>query len=181
MLTANLFCAAVIALGIGGGNSPETSRACQYMEHIVEEARRNNIRPAIMIALIHHESRFDPNAHSHAGACGLTQILPRYTGSSKTRVPRLTCSDLYDPHTSITMGARTLSFWYRTYGRNRNLRVALCGYNAGYRCKLPRNAAEGQRLTRAGRSGMSYARNVMRTASRIERRAQILSRQPARK
>ena len=176
MLTANLFCAAVIALGIGGGSSPETSRACQYMEHIVEEARRNNLRPAIMIALIHHESSFVPNAHSHANACGLTQILPRYTGSDKTGVPRLTCDELFNPYTSITMGSRTLSFWYRTYGRNRNMRVALCGYNAGYRCKLPRDAQEGQRLSRAGRSGMRYARSVMRTADRIERHAKTLTR-----
>ena len=167
MLTANLLCAAVISLGIGGGSSPETSRACRYIEHIIQESNTNNLRPAIMISLIHHESSFRPRARSRANACGLTQILPRYTGSSKTGVPRLTCDQLYEPYTSITMGARTLSFWYRTYGRNRNLRVALCGYNAGYRCK-------GQNPHPVG---MRYARTVMRTADRIEREARRLERE----
>ena len=166
MLTANLFCAAVISLGIGGGSTPDTNRACQHMTHIVEQARENSLQPQIMIALIHHESRFIPKARSRANACGLTQILPRYTGDSRTRVPRLSCEDLYDPITSITMGSRILSFWYRTYGRNRNMRVTLCGYNAGYRCKGDN----------PHRSGMRYARTVMRTADRIERRANQIQR-----
>tara|TARA_B100000123_G_scaffold265167_1_gene235918 strand:- start:562 stop:1077 length:516 start_codon:yes stop_codon:yes gene_type:complete len=165
MLTSNILCAAVIALGIGGGNTPNTNSACRYMDHIIEESGKNNIDTSVMLALIHHESRFKPKARSRANACGLTQILPRYTGSNKTGVPRLTCEQLFDPTTSITMGARTLSFWYRTYARNKNLKVALCGYNAGYRCKGANPHP----------SGMRYARSVMRTSRKIKSKAKFLA------
>jgi len=95
----------------------------------------------------------------------LTQVIPRFTGSRQTKVPKLTCEELYDPHTSITAGAMTLRYWIYSYGRG-STRVGLCGYNAGFRCK-------GEN---PHRSGMSYARIVSRTAKRINRKVAELRR-----
>jgi soluble lytic murein transglycosylase len=162
-----LLCAAVVSLGLGGQAPAENNTyiACRYMEHVVDEATKNQIDPAIMLALIYHESRWIPRAKSHAGACGLTQVIPKYTGSRQTRVPKLTCNDLFDPNTSITAGAMTLRHWIYSYGRG-NTKVGLCGYNAGFRCKgkTPH------------RSGMSYARTVLRTSERINRKVSELRR-----
>jgi soluble lytic murein transglycosylase-like protein len=167
MNIVELLCSAVISLGLAGPtpSQNETYIACLHMEQIVQEATENQIDPAIMLALIHHESRWVPRARSRAGACGLTQVLPRYTGSRKTRVPKLTCNDLYNPTTSIMAGTRSLRYWIYSYGR-RNIRVGLCGYNAGFRCKG----------ANPHRSGMSYARTVLRTSERITRKVAELRR-----
>lgn len=158
MIITNLMCTALLALGIG--DTPAAGQfACENLPHLIQESHNNNVDPALMVALIHHESRWKITAFSRAGACGLTQILPRYTGNPRTGVPRLTCEQLYDPETSITMGARLVSFWVQTHGRGITSR-GLCGYNAGYRC----------RGSSPHRAGMYYARTVMRTASRINRK-----------
>ena len=165
MSLVELLCAAVIALNVGGGRTPETSLACKQMPLVVHAAQENNIDPTVMLALIHHESSWVPTARSHANACGLTQILPRYTGSAQTGVPRLTCRDLQVPETSIVMGARTLRYWHRRYGRG-NMAIGLCGYNAGFRCKGPDPHA----------GGMNYSRVVRATARRISRRVERIRR-----
>ncbi len=168
MNLVELLCATVISLGLGGPTPTGGNEhiACRHMEHVVQESIENKVDPAIMLALIYHESRWVPTARSHANACGLTQVLPRYTGSENTGVPRLTCEELYDPVTSITAGARTLRYWIYSYGR-KNTRIGLCGYNAGFRC----------RGDNPNRSGMSYARIVLRTSKRINRRLNVLRRQ----
>ena len=162
MTLAEILCIAVVGLGVGGPNgTPENSLACQQMDTVIQYAHESNIRPEIMLSLIHHESRWQPRAVSRAGACGLTQVLPRYTGRSAPGVPTLTCNDLFDPVTSIMAGTRTLKHWLRNYGRG-NMRIALCGYNAGYRCKGDN----------AHRGGLNYAYRVLRTSRRISAEAE---------
>ena len=126
-------CSALLYLGFAGGpNVDEDGIACRYVEDVVIQSERNGIEPETLSALIYIESRWNPNAISNAGACGLTQVLPQYTGSPRTGVPSLTCSDLRKPRTSIMAGARTLSFWLKR--KNNNLERALCHYNSGNRC-----------------------------------------------
>lgn len=164
---AEILCAGILALGIGG--TPERGEfACTHVPQIIERSRELGFRPALMISLIHHESRWQHRVVSHANACGLTQVLPRYTGGAPyprgAGNPRLTCDQLKDPRVSIDAGSRALRYWIQRYGRG-NERVGLCGYNAGFRCKTTR---ERPALSRAGRAGMSYARRVLRTASALE-------------
>jgi soluble lytic murein transglycosylase-like protein len=167
MSLPELLCAAVISLNLGGPPQQAANKniACQHMDHIVQQSIENDLPPEIMLALIYHESRWKHTAKSTAGACGLTQVLPRYTGSSKTGVPRLTCEELFDPVVSITAGARTLSYWISTYGRGKKS-VGLCGYNAGFRCKG----------STPHPSGMRYSRAVLRTSKKISKRVAAIRR-----
>ena len=153
MTLVKLLCAAVISIGM-----PRPDVACEHMETVVEAASANDVDPFIMLGLIHVESRWLATARSSSNACGLTQILPRYTGSRKTGVPKLTCEELYDPTTSIIMGSKTFSYWLKSYARG-NYKVALCGYNKGFRCK-----GDNPHPT-----GMSYAAKVMRQAQQLRR------------
>ena len=151
-----LLCLAVLSLHVG--DNPERGKfACDHMKEIVENSIANDIRPEILVALIHQESRFKPWAVSRSGACGLTQILPRYTGDKATGVQKLSCEQLKNPTVSITAGAKTLAYWVFKYGRG-NYRVGLCGYNKGFRCK-------GQ--TPHPR-GMGYARSVLSLSKQIK-------------
>ena len=159
-----MLCVSVMALGIGGTDK-NGAFACKQMPHLVKMAKKNDLAPALLVSLIHHESRWTPTAISRSHACGLTQVIPKYTGGRASGNKKYTCEDLQNPHTSITAGSKILSFWIRSYGRG-NVKIGLCAYNAGYRCKGENPNA----------SGMNYARAVLRTQKRIQKHLRKLKR-----
>ena len=90
-------------------------------------AKKENIDPYILTSIIYTESRFRPNAVSSAGACGLTQVIPKYS------VGKLTCKQLKNPKTSIYAGAASLNQWIKKRGKKK-YKEALACYNAGNKC-----------------------------------------------
>jgi soluble lytic murein transglycosylase-like protein len=157
MNLSSALCAAVIALGIGD-NSSRADFACKNMHYVVNSAQAHKVSPALLLSLIHHESRWKPDTISRSNACGLTQVIPKWTGGRATDGKKYTCKELFEPKVSIDLGARLLSFWIKDYGKGR-INLGLCGYNAGYRCK---GSAPNQ-------SGRSYAQQVRKTAKKIKR------------
>jgi soluble lytic murein transglycosylase-like protein len=143
MISAELLCVAVLNIGM-----PNAEFACEQMEHVVNAAEDMNLEPEILIAMIHYESRWTASARSAGGACGLTQVIPRWTS------PRKSCQQLLFPPISIYEGAKMLRRWIDTLGRG-SLTKGLCGYNAGYSCR-----------SRTSR-GWRYARKIQRMARRI--------------
>ncbi len=121
---AEIFCYVILSLGM-----PNADFACEHMEAVIEASEKYDLRPEILISLIRVESRWNHKATSYAGACGLTQVLPKYTKN-----PKLSCKQLKNPDTSIKAGAKALNFWINVYGDGKE-RVGLCGYLAGFRCK----------------------------------------------
>jgi soluble lytic murein transglycosylase-like protein len=116
--------------------------ACEISQDIERVADENLIEPTLLTSLIIVESRFNPRARSRANACGLTQVVPRWTGGRTTQGIEYVCEDLMDPQTSLIAGANILSWWIN---KRRNITHALCAYNAGYQgCDV----------------GLSYARRV---------------------
>jgi len=146
-MTAEYLCIAVLNMAM-----PNAEYACEQMEHVVNAAEDLSFQPEILVALIHYESRWTPRAISRGGACGLTQVIPRWTN------PRKTCRQLLFAPTSIYEGTKMLRRWVDRFGRGR-LSKGLCGYNAGYSCR-----------SRTSR-GWSYARRIQNMAKRI--RAQM--------
>ena len=112
----------------------KASRTCDLMPVVISEAKKNDIDPFLLIGLISTESSWDPSVVSSANACGLTQVVPRFTGGPTTGGVKYTCSELKDPDTSIRVGAQTLSWWINQYG-NGEVSTGLCGYFSGFRCK----------------------------------------------
>ena len=160
MNVAELICAAYISLML-----PNADVACEHMETVLEASNQSRIDPEVLVSLIYTESRWDADAVSKSGACGLTQVIPRYSAGRKNRFgQKLTCHNLKDPTVSIHRGARILNFWYFKYAR-RNLKKALCGYSKGFRCKQ-----EGK----SNKVGMQYARKVMKLARKIRRKIRII-------
>ncbi len=97
--------------------------ACQQAEHLIETSEIVDIDAFIFTALIWHESRWLASSVSKAKACGLTQILAKYS--------EYTCNDLKDPSTSITEGASILFSWQE---KKKDIRTSLKCYNSGYAC-----------------------------------------------
>ncbi len=103
-----------------------------YESIIRAHARNYRLDPALLAAVIYHESRFRPRARSASGALGLMQLLPSTakgialrTGGSRFRV-----GDLYDPEINVRYGCWYLRHLLDKYGEER---MALAAYNAGQR------------------------------------------------
>tara|TARA_Y100000593_G_C4302462_1_gene334084 strand:- start:985 stop:1527 length:543 start_codon:yes stop_codon:yes gene_type:complete len=134
---------------------PNAETACKNMDHIVKYSYENDIQPETLISLIYYESRWTPHVVSKSGACGLTQVLPKYTKGTLGK--HLSCKDLKDPETSIKAGATILSSHLKHYDDNLNL--ALCAYNRGRKnCKS----------LFIKRKGNSYSRKIKGHAAQVK-------------
>jgi soluble lytic murein transglycosylase-like protein len=83
-------------------------------------ARANGLDGRLLAALVWTESSFRPDAVSHAGAIGLTQLMPGTAAALGV--------DPWDPPQNLDGGARYLMQQYRRFG---SLELALAAYNAG--------------------------------------------------
>ena len=97
-------------------------RRSEFDPLIGEAAARYAVDPALIRAVIHTESAFNPYAVSRAGAKGLMQLMDS-TGRE------LGVTDPFDPWQNIEAGTRYLAGLLAKYGGNES--VALAAYNAG--------------------------------------------------
>jgi soluble lytic murein transglycosylase-like protein len=105
---------ATVAAGTGGPTP--------YSTEIDAAAARHGLDPALLRGLVRAESNFDPNAGSHAGAQGLTQLMPGTAAALGVTNP-------LDPAQSIEGGAKYLAQQLERFGGDQ--RKALAAYNAG--------------------------------------------------
>lgn len=84
-----------------------------YLASVRRWAREFELPESLLLAVIHTESRFNPNARSSANALGLMQVIPDRAGvdawafiTGEKRVP--TEAELLDPDTNIRLGAAYL-------------------------------------------------------------------------
>ena len=89
---------------------------------IFSEAKKNNLPPELVAAVVHTESKFVPTARSGAGAVGLMQLVPK-TGRW------LGARNLTDPGQNIMAGAKYLRYLVDRF--DGNTQKAIAAYNAG--------------------------------------------------
>jgi soluble lytic murein transglycosylase-like protein len=97
-------------------------RAADLADLIDEAARRAQLKPALLRAVVEVESAFDPKAVSRKGAQGLMQLLPQTAEHYGVRHP-------FDPSDNLRGGAEYLKDLLRRY--DNRLELALAAYNAG--------------------------------------------------
>ena len=112
------------ACGVRPGVSFATVRlnTVSYQAEISAAAREFGVEEAIVRAIIHAESAFNPTALSHAGAQGLMQLMP-------ATARRFGVTDSYDASQNIRGGVQYLAWLLKRF--NGNLTLAAAGYNAG--------------------------------------------------
>ena len=93
-----------------------------YNTEIASAAREFGVEEAVVRAIIHAESAFNPTALSRAGAQGLMQLMP-------ATARRFGVTDSYDADQNIRGGVQYLSWLLKRF--NGNLTLAAAGYNAG--------------------------------------------------
>jgi membrane-bound lytic murein transglycosylase C len=116
-------------------------RAEKYMPIVEKNAKRFNIDPELVMATIHTESHFNPNARSAVNAIGMMQIMPRFAGREAYKSiygedKIITTEYLLDPENNIELGCAYLKIlMYRYFknvdGETKKKYVTICGYNCG--------------------------------------------------
>lgn len=100
-------------------------------QHLRTAADANQLDMALLQAVIHTESRFNPTAVSPKGAVGLMQVMPataeRYGLANDQR--GTVSAKLTDPKTNIQTGARYLRDLIKMFPGQ--LELAVAAYNAG--------------------------------------------------
>ena len=114
-------------------NKLQKKNVCKYEHLIQEHSKKNNLDPALLASVIYVESAFYPRVVSTAKACGLTQVISKYTGGPETKYKKYTCEQLKNPRNSIKVGAQILAYAINVYG-GKDVNKGLCYYNAGNIC-----------------------------------------------
>ncbi len=93
---------------------------------IFESARRHDLNPALVAAVVRAESAFDPAALSVKGARGLMQLMP-----ATAQRFGLYGDDILEPARNVEAGVRYLR-WLADHFED-DIPLMLAGYNAGER------------------------------------------------
>ena len=106
--------------GVNFGNVRLNTGA--YRDEIAAAAAKHGVDEAIVRAIIHAESAFNPNALSRVGAQGLMQLMP-------ATARRFGVSNAFDAGQNIQGGVEYLAWLLKRF--DGNLTYAAAGYNAG--------------------------------------------------
>tara|TARA_B100001173_G_scaffold305287_1_gene310478 strand:+ start:2109 stop:2537 length:429 start_codon:yes stop_codon:yes gene_type:complete len=109
-----MFCGIVVKAE-GVKNITERVSVCV---DVVNEAQRQNVEPALAVAVAWRESALTRDAVSSAGAVGPMQVMPRFWCKSKS------CN-------YIEAGVRALKYYTKRYGEQ----GGLCAYLSGRPCQ----------------------------------------------
>lgn len=93
-----------------------------YGELIYEKAKKYDVDPALVAAVIEQESKFKPKARSHVGAKGLMQLMPR-TGRW------MGARNLYDPEQNVDAGVKYIAYLDKRF--HGDLKKIIAAYNGG--------------------------------------------------
>jgi membrane-bound lytic murein transglycosylase C len=116
-------------------------RAEKYFASATKAASKWKIDPALVMAIAHTESHFNPLARSHIPAFGLMQIVPSSAGKDASKLMYgksrlLTSDELYNPSFNLDTGSAYLSMLQTRYLKRitnpkTRLYCTIAAYNTG--------------------------------------------------
>jgi soluble lytic murein transglycosylase len=103
--------------------------AMPFESSIVARSATAGVDPMLTAGLIRQESAYDPEAHSHANAFGLMQLLPKTARRfARQANVRYSTPMLFEPDYNIHIGTIYFAGLQRNFG---SVESALAAYNAG--------------------------------------------------
>jgi soluble lytic murein transglycosylase len=133
-LAAVLGAARWVAPLFASGGPDWYTRTVYPLEHagaIRDAARRYDLEPPLVAAVVYAESRFDEHARSSQGAVGLMQVLPETAEqiADESGGVTFTAADLEDPRVNVRYGCYYLRHALDAF--DGDVRAAVASYNAG--------------------------------------------------
>ncbi|OEE88314.1 murein transglycosylase [Enterovibrio norvegicus FF-162] len=123
---------------------PENSlkkRASTFQPLVEKESERWEIDAALVMAIMHSESSFRPDAKSHVPAFGLMQVVPNSAGHDVNKLFRkidspMSAADLYVPPINVETGTAYLNILDKRYlkfvtNEEARLYCVIAAYNTG--------------------------------------------------
>lgn len=123
---------------------PENSlkaRASKYQSLVEKESERWDIEAPLIMAIMHSESSFRPEAKSHVPAYGLMQVVPTSAGHDVNKQFRkidapMKPNDLYVPPINVETGAAYLNILEKRYlksitNEESRMYAVIAAYNTG--------------------------------------------------
>ena len=118
-----------------------SQRAKKYKPMVEKQSQRFDIPAALVMAIMHSESAFQPDAKSAVPAYGLMQIVPRTAGHDVNKAIRkidkpMLVKDLYQPNINIETGSAYLDILDKRYLKSitnpqSRLYCTIAAYNTG--------------------------------------------------
>lgn len=136
----------------------------EIANHVATLARRYDLDPLLILAIIKVESGFRTQIRSHAGAIGLMQVMPIVLREVGHEIAVTKKEELYDPYKNLHLGIHYLTYLLEKYGHD--LRRALVAYNLG-------PSALDERLSQREGIPQGYFRKVMRSYRNFQKRSEI--------
>lgn len=133
------------------------SKPSYYDRLIIRMASEHALDPALVKAVMHVESHFNPYATSKKGASGLMQLMPKTAAIYGV-------TDIYDPVQNVSAGVQYLKHLMERY--NNKPKLVLAAYNAGPKAVARYKGIPPYRETR------KYVKKVMK----FKRRYAVLAR-----
>ena len=118
----NAYAATASSQNYGSSKASSSNSRNAYDGYIRDSAQRHGVDPALLKAMMHTESSFNPNARSPVGAQGLMQLMP-------ATARRFKVSNAWNPSENIEGSAKYLAWLMRRF--NNKVEYAIAGYNAG--------------------------------------------------
>jgi soluble lytic murein transglycosylase len=117
-------------LGPNASNAEPLIYPPAFRASICGAATKFGVDPLWLHAIIWQESKYDPSSRSGAAARGLMQFIPdtAHAIAQKVGIANLTLDRLYDPDTSIQLGAY---YWATLMEEFKRPELALAAYNGG--------------------------------------------------
>ena len=117
------------------------TRSDRYKNDVLSQAKRHNLPPSLVFAVIHTESNFNPKARSHIPAYGLMQLVPKSGARDAYRYiykkdKLLRGGYLYNPENNIELGCAYLGKLKNVYFKGINdeesaYHCVISAYNTG--------------------------------------------------
>jgi len=116
-------------------------RASKYVDFAQKESKINHISAPLIMAIMHSESAFNPQAKSAVPAYGLMQIVPHSAGHDVNKLVRnidkpMGVADLYIPSINVETGSAYLNILDKRYlkaikNEQSRLYCTIAAYNTG--------------------------------------------------
>lgn len=118
-----------------------SKRALKYVPLAEKESQIHGVPAALVMAIMHSESAFDPNAKSAVPAYGLMQIVPHTAGHDVNKLYRkidkpMNKKELYIPEVNVETGTAYLAILDKRYlkkikNQQNRLYCTIAAYNTG--------------------------------------------------